>query len=74
MEFEDNIKSTSKALPIHEYAGLVPMASEKEQVALTIDIKANGLREPILLWRGEVVDGRCRMKSCLSNHVNSIVS
>jgi len=52
-------------LPINqELAGLVPMASEAEQAALTQDIKVNGLREPIVLWKGKVIDGRCRQKSC----------
>lgn len=52
------------AFPINEeLAGLVPMADENEQVALTQDIKENGQRLPITLWRGEVVDGRCRQKA-----------
>lgn len=45
---------------INELAGLVPMATPKEQVALTEDINNNGQREPIVLWKGKVVDGRCR--------------
>ncbi len=48
----------------HEYAALVPMASLDEQAALTKDIKENGLREPIVLWRGKIVDGRCRQMAC----------
>jgi hypothetical protein len=55
-----------ESLPInHALAGLVPMASEAEQASLTADIKINGLREPVVLWRGEIVDGRCRQKACL---------
>ena len=51
--------------PINEeMAGIVPMASDKEQIALTDDIAANGLREPVVLWRKEIVDGRCRQKAC----------
>ncbi len=49
------------AFPINEaLAGLVPMAIPSEQAALTGDIDENGQREAIILWRGEVVDGRCR--------------
>jgi len=56
-----------KTYPINEeMAGLVPMALEVEQIALTEDIKENGLREPIVLWRGEIVDGRCRQKACVA--------
>lgn len=51
--------------PIHDYAALVPLASEAEQAALTADIKENGLRDPIVLWKGKIVDGRCRQKACL---------
>ena len=43
------------------------MASTDEQAALTKDILANGLREPIVLWKGEIVDGRCRQKACKLN-------
>jgi len=52
-------------LPVNQdMAGLVPMASEREQSALTDDISNNGLKEPIVLWRGEIVDGRCRQLAC----------
>lgn len=44
----------------HKLAGLVPMASEAEQAVLMADIAQHEQREPIVLWRGEVVDGRCR--------------
>ena len=50
--------------PINEsMAGLVPMASEADQVALNDDIAENGQKDPIVLWRGEIVDGRCRQKA-----------
>jgi len=62
--------NTEGAFPVNEdLAGLVPMAIEQEQLALTLDIQTHGQREPIVLWRGEVVDGRCRQKALLSlNH------
>lgn len=46
-----------------ELAGLVPMASEAEQVALMNDIAENQQQDPIVLWRGKVIDGRCRQKA-----------
>ena len=53
-------------LPINEkLAGIVPMALPSEQAALTEDILKNGLREPVVLWHGEIVDGRCRQKACI---------
>jgi hypothetical protein len=61
-----NRPSNLGAFPInHKLAGIVPMATEEEQVSLTKDIQTSGQREPIVLWKGEVIDGRCRQKSLL---------
>ena len=49
---------------IHELANLVAMANDKEQLALTEDIKANGQEDPAVLWKGKIVDGRCRQLAC----------
>lgn len=49
---------------IDELAGIVPLAVEAEQIALTEDIRVNGQREPAVLWRGKIVDGRCRQIAC----------
>jgi len=62
-----NIKllKVGEKFPINqELAGIVPMASSAEQAALTEDIRANGLREPIVLWKGKIIDGRCRQLAC----------
>jgi len=50
---------------VNTLANLVPMASPAEQAVLTASIKEQGQREPIVLWRGEIVDGRCRQKACI---------
>lgn len=60
------------AFPVNEkLAGLVPMASDAEQAVLTADIRDNEQRDAIVLWRGEVVDGRCRQKALttLGKHI-----
>ena len=54
----------SKTFKISPMAAIVPMATEAEQLSLNKDIEENGLREPIILWNGEIVDGRCRQKAC----------
>ena len=54
-------KEKQVSLEIHAYAALVPLATQTEQEVLTQDIKDNGLRDPITLWKGKVVDGRCRL-------------
>lgn len=54
-----------------ELAGLVPMATDVEQAVLTADIEENEQRDPIILWQGKVVDGRCRQKALttLGKHI-----
>lgn len=54
-----------EVFPINEkLAGIVPMATSTEQKALTANIMENGLNEPVVLWRNEIVDGRCRQLAC----------
>jgi ParB-like chromosome segregation protein Spo0J len=61
----ENKLNIGEVFPINEkLAGIVPMAIPLEQEALTTNIKENGLREPVVLWRGGIVDGRCRQKAC----------
>lgn len=48
-----------------ELAGLVPMADDVEQAVLTQDIADNQQQDPIVLWRGKVIDGRCRQKALI---------
>jgi hypothetical protein len=56
-----------ESFPVNEkLAGLVPMACKAEQLALSLSIMENGLEDPVVLWRGEVVDGRCRSIACMS--------
>lgn len=51
---------------IHPLANIVAMANEHEQLALTEDIRKNGQREPAVLWKGKIVDGRCRQTACIT--------
>jgi hypothetical protein len=47
-------------LQFHPLAALFPLMAGEEFDALVADIKANGLREKIDLYRGKIVDGRNR--------------
>ena len=60
---------TRALLPYHRLADLVPMMSDEELAILAKDIKANGLREPIMLYEGAILDGRNRYKACLLANV-----
>ncbi len=49
---------------IDELANIVAMASELEQKALTGQIRENGQIDAVVLWRGKIIDGRCRQLAC----------
>lgn len=54
----------SAGLPIHPAADLFPMLPASELQALADDIRVNGQREPVILWDGQVLDGRNRLAAC----------
>lgn len=56
--------TTRKKLTIHPAAEAFPMMSRAELRDLADDIAANGLREPIKLFHGDVLDGRNRLAAC----------
>jgi hypothetical protein len=45
-------------IEFHEIAGAFPLIEGEEFDALVADIKANGLREPIVLYGDKILDGR----------------
>ena len=48
----------------HEFASIFPMMKEAELKLLAASIKRNGLREPIYLAEGKIIDGRNRLAAC----------
>jgi N6-adenosine-specific RNA methylase IME4 len=44
----------------HEYANLFPMLSSDTLAMLSADIAEHGIREPVMLYQGKVLDGRNR--------------
>jgi hypothetical protein len=66
-----------KALPtkqfeFHDLAKLFPMLDTDELRALSTDIFENGLREPITLFEGKILDGRNRYVACLDAGVEPL--
>ncbi|MEQ8226745.1 MAG: hypothetical protein RIA64_01565 [Rhodospirillales bacterium] len=48
----------------HPLAGMFPMMDDQSFSELADDILENGLREPIVLYEGKILDGRNRFKAC----------
>jgi ParB-like chromosome segregation protein Spo0J len=53
-------------LEFHPLANLFPLMEGEEFDALVVDIKANGLFEPIILYEGKILDGRNRYRAMLA--------
>ena len=51
--------------PISYLAHLFPDMTDAQFERLVKSIQANGLRVPITVWRGEIIDGRHRYAACL---------
>jgi ParB-like chromosome segregation protein Spo0J len=51
-------------MEIHDVAKLFPQMNPEDYEQLKSDIEQNGLREPIVLFDGKIIDGRQRHKAC----------
>jgi ParB-like chromosome segregation protein Spo0J len=57
------------ALKSHSLADLLPPMSKEEFKALTDDIRANGLRVPIVTYQDQILDGRHRYKAAMEARI-----
>jgi ParB-like nuclease domain len=53
-----------RALELHPLADLFPLMAEPDYAGLKADIAAHGVREPIWVWQGKILDGRHRHRAC----------
>jgi hypothetical protein len=53
-----------RKLDFHDFAKWFPQLKRDEIEALSEDITENGLQEPIVLYEGEILDGRNRYTAC----------
>jgi hypothetical protein len=51
--------------PFHPLAEQYPLMGDAELAELADDIRENGLKVPVVLWRGQIIDGRNRYLACL---------
>src|SRR5690242_6457327 len=54
----------STDLEPHPLAGRIPEMLSDEYVDLVKDIQKHGLREPLVLFEGKILDGRHRYRAC----------
>lgn len=52
-------------MKIHPIAEIFPRMSDEEFAALRTDISDHGIREPVWLWNGQLIDGRHRHQACV---------
>ena len=51
---------------LHPLCSIFPQMSDEEFDALRDDIEQHGQRDAIVLWDGQILDGRHRMQACLA--------
>jgi hypothetical protein len=52
-------------IPYHKFSNVFLLMNGEEFETFVADIKANGLREPITLYQGKILEGRNRYRACL---------
>ena len=62
MKFSEPEMIDINELTVHPEANVTPIMTQEQYDALKLDIEKNGQIDPIVLYRGKVIDGRHRLK------------
>lgn len=57
-------KVKTSSFDAHALASITPVMNAEQVEALAQDIKKNGLRVPVVMYEGRVLDGRARVAAC----------
>lgn len=57
------------AYQVHPAALLFPLLDGKEREQLVRDVRTRGVREPVVIWRGQLLDGRNRVEAARQANV-----
>jgi hypothetical protein len=69
-----NLVEVWSSVEVHPAAELFPMMSDEEYAGLVDDIHQHGQREKIVMWQGQLLDGRNRLKACIDLDIEPEVS
>ena len=62
MKFTEQKYINVDELDVHPEANATPVMTQEQYIALKIDIENNGQIDPVVLYRGRIIDGRHRLK------------
>src|SRR5215467_2240772 len=58
--------AANQELQFHPLANIFPLMEGEEFNALVTDVREYGLKNPVTLYHGGVIDGRNRVRACLA--------
>ena len=68
-----NIKQTA-TMTLHPLTETHPVMTKEQYEAFKLDIQNNGQLQPVLLYRGKIVDGRHRLRALLDLGISTILT
>jgi hypothetical protein len=73
MNYEIEIKNTAM-MELHPLTATHPVMNNEQYEAFKLDIAKNGQLQPVLLYKGKIIDGRHRLKALKELGVETIIT